>query len=93
MDIGQRIREARKAKGLRQEDLANLINTHRVTLAHVERGQRQPNADFIAAVAKALGLEGEWQEEVEAAAATKAAQGLQDAMGLRFHRLTVEKKE
>lgn len=92
MNIGQRMREARKAKGLRQEDLAKLTGIHRATIAHVECGQRQPRPDLIAAVAKALGLEVEWQEEIEAVAAAKAAQDLQDAMGLRFHRLTVEKK-
>jgi transcriptional regulator with XRE-family HTH domain len=53
--LGQRIREARKAKGLSQEDLALESNTAPSYIGGVERGQRNPSFKKLCAIAKTLG--------------------------------------
>ena len=53
--LGQRIREARKAKGLSQEDLALESNTAPSYIGGVERGQRNPSFRKMCAIAQTLG--------------------------------------
>jgi transcriptional regulator with XRE-family HTH domain len=52
--LGYRIREARKAKGLSQEDLALESNTAPSYIGGVERGQRNPSFKKLCAIAKVL---------------------------------------
>ncbi|HYA79240.1 MAG TPA: helix-turn-helix transcriptional regulator, partial [Candidatus Nitrosopolaris sp.] len=53
--LGDRIREARKTKGLSQEDLALKANTDPSYVGGVERGQRNPSFKKLCALAKTLG--------------------------------------
>jgi transcriptional regulator with XRE-family HTH domain len=53
--LGHRIREARKVKGLSQEDLALKSNTATSYIGGVERGQRNPSLKKMCAIAKILG--------------------------------------
>ena len=45
------------AKGLSQEELAFIAGIHRNYLGGIERGERNPALDNIAAIAKALGVD------------------------------------
>jgi len=53
--LGHRIREARKVKGLSQEDLALQSNTAPSYIGGVERGQRNPSLKKMCAIARILG--------------------------------------
>ena len=53
--LGERIRQARKAKGLSQEDLALESNTAPSYIGGVERGQRNPSFKKLCAIAKVIG--------------------------------------
>jgi transcriptional regulator with XRE-family HTH domain len=53
--LGQRIREARKVKGLSQEDLALESNTAPSYIGGVERGHRNPSFKKLCAIAKVIG--------------------------------------
>ena len=54
--FGKRVRELRKAKGLSQEELAFKAGIHRTYIGGIERGERNPSLNNIAAIAKALGV-------------------------------------
>ncbi len=60
MSIGERIREARKAKGLTQKELADLIGISKNTVCGYEGGYREPDVPRIHALSKALGVTGDW---------------------------------
>lgn len=53
--FGKRIKEARKAKGLSQEKLANLAEVDRTYLPEVERGERNISLIVAEKIANALG--------------------------------------
>jgi len=53
--LGQRIRKARKKKGLSQEDLAFEAELDRSYVGGVERGQRNPSFKILCAIAIAVG--------------------------------------
>jgi len=53
--LGQRIRGARKAKGLSQEDLALKSDTNPSYVGGIERGQRNPSFKKLCAIARILG--------------------------------------
>lgn len=55
-NFGEFIREARKRRGLRQEDVAAKLKITKSYYGHIERGER--NVDFILAIriCKILGL-------------------------------------
>lgn len=55
-DIGKRIAEIRRERGLSQEELAELAMLHRVTVAKYETGQVEPGALAIGRIADALGV-------------------------------------
>ena len=55
--LGEKIRELRKEKGLSQEELAFRAGIHRNYLGGIERGERNPALDNIAAIARALGVD------------------------------------
>ena len=55
MNIGGRIRELRKKRGLSQCELAKAAAISREGLGNYERGDRLPNVEIIARIAHALG--------------------------------------
>lgn len=55
-NIGKRIAELRRERGLNQEELAELAMLHRVTIAKYETGQVEPGAFAISRMADALGV-------------------------------------
>ena len=53
-DTGEKIRELRKARGLNQDQLAELASLNRVTIAKYELGRIEPGAQALARIADAL---------------------------------------
>jgi transcriptional regulator with XRE-family HTH domain len=53
--LGERIRSARKAKGLSQEDLALQAETAPSYIGGVERGERNPSFKKLCAIARVVG--------------------------------------
>jgi transcriptional regulator with XRE-family HTH domain len=45
MLIGKRLKELRKAKGLNQQELGNLVNVTKVSICCYEKGTRTPNLE------------------------------------------------
>lgn len=45
MLIGKRLKDLRKAKGLNQQDLGNLVNVTKVSICCYEKGTRTPNLE------------------------------------------------
>lgn len=58
--VGRRVREARVAKGLTQDELSDLTHTQALTVSRIELGKQEPKAETIAAFAKALGVSSDW---------------------------------
>lgn len=58
--IGQRIRQARLAAGLAQEDLAHAVGCRVTQVSRWERGLNAPSADAIVSLAKALRASTVW---------------------------------
>lgn len=53
--FGQRVRDAREARGWTQEDLAEKTNMDRTYIGGIERGERNPSLLNINKLARALG--------------------------------------
>ena len=53
--LGQRIAEARKARGVTQEDVANYLNCSRPTYIAIEKGERPAKAEEIVKLASYFG--------------------------------------
>lgn len=51
------LRQARLARGISQEELAELADLHRTYVGSVERGERNVSIDNIERLSKALGLD------------------------------------
>ncbi|UWZ37979.1 helix-turn-helix transcriptional regulator [Dactylosporangium roseum] len=56
LSFGRRVRNLRQARGLSQEELAELAGVHRTYMSSLERGQRNVGLDNILAIAAALGV-------------------------------------
>lgn len=56
VSFGRRVRSIREAKGLSQEQLAELAQLHRTYVSSLERGHRNVGLDNVFALAKALGV-------------------------------------
>jgi transcriptional regulator with XRE-family HTH domain len=54
--LGVAIRERREARGLSQEDLAELADLHRTYISMVERSIRNVSVDALSGIADALDL-------------------------------------
>ncbi|MBM5460262.1 LexA family transcriptional regulator [Pseudomonas sp. P66] len=57
MDIGQSIRQARKAKGLTLEALANQVDTDTGNLSRLERGKQGASQELLGKIMKVLDME------------------------------------
>lgn len=55
--MGRRVREIRLARGLSQEQLADLARMDRTYVSGIERGKRNVGVENIARLASALGVE------------------------------------
>lgn len=55
--LGQKLRDARERRGLKQEDAAQLINASRTTITAIEQGKRQVSAIELAQLAHGYGRE------------------------------------
>jgi transcriptional regulator with XRE-family HTH domain len=55
--LGERIREARKSKGITQESLALQADIDRSYMGGVERGQRNPSFKTLCLIAKTIGTD------------------------------------
>ena len=54
LKFGKRVRKARKAKGLSQEELAHDADSNRTYISDVERGTRNPSIEAVERIARAL---------------------------------------
>lgn len=57
VERGRRIREARKAKGLSQTQLATLCNSERGVVWEWERGNNDPHLETFALICRVLDLD------------------------------------
>ena len=60
IELGKRIREARKEAGYTQEDLGNLLKMSDVGFGAFERGKRQISITYLIKVARFLGRSVDW---------------------------------
>ena len=56
MRLGERIREFRCARGLSQEQLAELADISRDAVSRIERADREPRLETLIALSQALGV-------------------------------------
>lgn len=56
MDIGERLKEARKKSGLTQKQLAERLNVTYVNIAQWENGRRNPKIETLRRIAAALNM-------------------------------------
>lgn len=52
--LGRVVRAYREARGLSQEDFAELTGHHRTYIGFLERGERSPNVETVHRIARAL---------------------------------------
>ena len=55
MNLGENIREARKAAGVTQKELAEYLDVYQEDISRWENGEQIPNAITFAKICKALG--------------------------------------
>jgi putative transcription factor len=55
-NYGQKIKNARESRNLKQEDFAKLINEKESLLHHLESGKMEPNLELAKKLEKALGI-------------------------------------
>lgn len=58
--IAQRLRSARKAKGLTQEELASKLNTTKGTISNYENNHSSPPNEMLTLLANTLGVSTDW---------------------------------
>lgn len=58
--LGTRVREARRARRLTQEDLAHLAGVRAGTVFRTETDKSVPRAESLAAIANVLGVSVDW---------------------------------
>lgn len=54
-EVVRQLREARKAEGMTQERLAELVGTKKSNISRLESGRYNPSLDFLVKVADGLG--------------------------------------
>jgi transcriptional regulator with XRE-family HTH domain len=55
--VGLNVQQARRERGLSQEELADRAGVHQTYLSGVERGRRNPTMTVLQKIAQALGLD------------------------------------
>lgn len=55
LDIVRQLKEVRKAEGMTQEELAELVGTQKSNISRLESGRYNPSLDFLVKVAGGLG--------------------------------------
>lgn len=55
--VGLNLQNARRQRGLSQEELAHLASVHQTYLSGVERGKRNPTIVVLARIASVLGVD------------------------------------
>lgn len=65
MSIGEQIRLARLAKGLKQNELGSMIGCGSSAISNYEKGLREPNVHQINMLSKVLGISSDWLLETE----------------------------
>ncbi len=61
MSIGERLKEARKAKGFSQDKLAEAIGTSRTVITDIERDKTEhPRVSYVDTICKTLEISKEW---------------------------------
>jgi phage repressor protein C with HTH and peptisase S24 domain len=58
--LSDRIIYARKSKGFKQKELANILKVSLPTMNHYESGKRTPNSELLSQMAKTLGCDPGW---------------------------------
>jgi len=58
--VGQRIRAARRARELNQEELSRRLGIHRNSLVRYERGERGIDVELLVRIARELGVSLHW---------------------------------
>lgn len=53
-EVGKRIKKAREAKGMSQEELAHKASLHRTYVGHLENARYSPSTYVLFKIAKAL---------------------------------------
>ncbi len=56
MEIGEKIHQYRRSKGLTQVELANLAGVSKAAISRYESGSREPSLKHLQAIAKAMGI-------------------------------------
>lgn len=90
-NIGEKIMQARKTKGLTQDALAQLVNVSRQTVSHWENGRAMPDVATAAQLSKVLDVDFMADEAAEDAAvqSTKAVPTVQSRYRKRRNKPTV----
>ena len=52
----ERLKAARKAKGMTQSELADICETSQILISYYEGGQRKPGLDMLVKMINALGV-------------------------------------
>lgn len=47
MNLGEKLKELRKERNLKQEEIASILNVDRTTVSNWERGEKQPSIDIL----------------------------------------------
>ena len=79
-DLGQRIEQARTAKGLSQAELCGQLGIRSATLKNWERNQSQPRSNRLITLAGLLGVSPLWLLEGETPGSTSGAPLRSDPM-------------
>ncbi len=74
VELGRRVRAARRARGMTQRDLATAAKISRDSLVKLERGQRETRPATLSKVAKALDMT--FDEMLEAGSHHRATEGM-----------------
>lgn len=83
MNIGARIKKARKLRGMSQDELAELVGVSQPSVSEWERGVSNPTMDSLGMVAKVLRVSLEWlgkgEGEIEPSASYQEAKAAENA--------------
>lgn len=90
MTIGERIKQARNAKGLTQKQLGAISGTSEITIRQYELGKRQPRIEQFQAIAAALGVDVNWLMNGQTLA--QRDQAMKDYVARRFSEVELDKR-